>query len=142
MPIVGEDTAEIISIPSATLRKLSGSRVDAYTRYVAYRLFKDLNIPVQGARNINSALSNLPVHVSTAPNEKLSFGWGLSNIIRDKAVHEGSYEHLALMIAIGESFHEPVSPDRSKILLSPRLLIEMCRGVSGLMEIFSTVRGS
>jgi hypothetical protein len=44
-----------------------------------------------------------------APAEKLSFGWGLSNVIRDKAVHEGSYEHLALLIALGETFHEPVS---------------------------------
>jgi hypothetical protein len=109
MPIVGQDTPTTIHIPSATLRKISGSQVDPYTRYVAYRLFKDLNIPVHGGRNINSALSNLPVHVSVAADEKLSFGWGLSNVIRDKAVHEGSYEHLAMMIALGESFHEPVS---------------------------------
>ena len=109
MAIIGKNMPETISIPSATLRKMSGSQVDPYTRYVAYILFKDLNITVQGGRNINSALSNLPVHLSVAPDEKLSFGWGLSNVIRNKAVHEGSYEHLALMIAIGESFHEPVS---------------------------------
>lgn len=102
MPIVGADTPENISIPSATLRKLSGSRVDPYTRYVAYRIFRDLNISIPGQRNINSALSNLPVHLSVAPDEKLSFGWGLSNVIRDKGVHEGSYEHLAMMIALSE----------------------------------------
>jgi hypothetical protein len=107
MPIVGSDTPENISIPSETLRKLSGSRVDPYTRYVAYRLFRDLNIGVSGSRNINNALSNLPVHVSSAPNDGLSFGWGLSNVIRNRTVHEGSYEHLALMIAMGETFHEP-----------------------------------
>ncbi|OAL33463.1 hypothetical protein AYO20_07319 [Fonsecaea nubica] len=107
MPIIDKDVPQTISIPSATLRKFSGSRVDPYTRYVAYRLFRDLNISVQGQRNINNALSNLPVHVSVAPGEKLSFGWGLSNVIRDQAVHEGSYEHLAMMIALGESFHEP-----------------------------------
>lgn len=107
MPIVTKDTPQTISIPAATLRKFSGSRVDPYTRYVAYTLFKDLNISVQGQRNINGALSNLPVHLSVAPDEKLSFGWGLSNVIRDKGVHEGSYEHLAMMIALGESFHEP-----------------------------------
>ncbi|KIW67299.1 hypothetical protein PV04_06563 [Phialophora macrospora] len=115
MPIVGQDTPESVSIPTATLRKLSGSRVDPYTRYVAYRLFKDLNIPSQGGRNINSALSNLPVHLSVAPGEKLSFGWGLSNVIRDKDVHEGSYEHLALMIALGETFHEPYA---AKVLMA------------------------
>ena len=109
MPIVGKDNPESVSIPTETLRKMSASRVDPYTRYVAYRLFKDLNIPSQGGRNINSALSNLPVHQTIAPDERLSFGWGLSNVIRAKAVHEGSYEHLAVMIALGESFHEPVS---------------------------------
>jgi len=103
MPIVGKDTPKTVSIPTATLRKFSGSRVDPYTRYVAYMLFKDLNISISGQRNINNALSNLPVHLSIAPDEKLSFGWSLSNVIRDKAVHEGSYEHLAMMIALGES---------------------------------------
>ncbi len=110
-----KDTPESISMPTATLRKMSGSRVDPYTRYVAYKIFKDLNIPSQGGRNINSALSNLPVHVTVAPNERLSFGWGLSNVIREKAVHEGSYEHLAMMIALGESFHEPVSSPFSRL---------------------------
>ncbi|EXJ90641.1 hypothetical protein A1O1_03745 [Capronia coronata CBS 617.96] len=106
MPIVAEDFPESITIPSATLRKFTGARVDPYTRYVAYVLFRDLNISVHGQRNINNALSNLPVYQSTAPDNRLSFGWGLTSVIRDKAVHEGSYEHLAMMIALGESFRE------------------------------------
>ncbi|KAJ9607805.1 hypothetical protein H2200_007884 [Cladophialophora chaetospira] len=121
MPIVGKDTPEMVEIPTATLRKISASRVDPYTRYVAYRLFKDLNIPVQGGRNINSALSNLPVHLTVA-DDRLSFGWGLSNVIRNQAVHEGSYEHLAVMIALGESFHEPYSA---------RVLMDMANAAAG-----------
>lgn len=106
MPIVGDDFPEKISIYSGTLRKFTGAQVDPYTRYVAYTLFQELNVPVQGQRNINSALSNLPIHVSIAPDEKLSFGWGRSHVMHDRVVHEGSYEHLAVMIALGESFHE------------------------------------
>lgn len=106
MPIVANDFPEFISIYSATLRKFTGARVDPYTRYVAYILFRDLNMSVHGQRNINNALGNLPVYHSTASGDRLSFGWGLTNVVRDKAVHEGSYEHLAMMIALGESFDE------------------------------------
>lgn len=106
MSIFTKDVPELISIPSATLRKFAGSRVDPYTRFVAYVLFRDLNTSVRGQRNINNALSNLPVHLSVASDGGLSFGWGLSSLIRDRVVHEGSYEHLAMMVALGESFHE------------------------------------
>ncbi|EXJ81110.1 hypothetical protein A1O3_07398 [Capronia epimyces CBS 606.96] len=106
MPIVANDFPEFVSIYSATLKKFTGARVDPYTRYVAYVLFRDLGISVHGQRNINNALANLPVYQSVAPGDKLSFGWGLANVIRDKAVHEGSYEHLAMMVALGESFYE------------------------------------
>ncbi|KAL2443897.1 hypothetical protein ABEF95_013880 [Exophiala dermatitidis] len=106
MPIVSQDIPETISISSSTLRKFTGAKVDAYTRYVAYVLFRDLNISVNGQRNINNVLSNLPVYQSVAEDDRLSFGWGLGNVIRDKAIHEGSYDHVAMMIAIGESFRE------------------------------------
>jgi hypothetical protein len=106
MPIVGDNFPDKISIYSETLRKFTGAQVDPYTRYVAYVLFRDLNVSVHGQRNISNALSNLPVYPSVAPDEKLSFGWGSSHVVRDKAVHEGSYEHLAMLIALGESFHE------------------------------------
>jgi hypothetical protein len=146
MPIVDQDTPKVISIPSATLRKFSGSRVDPYTRYVASILFRDLKISVQGQRNINNCLSNLPLFSSTDPN--LSFGWGLSNIIRSPVIHEGSYEHLAMMIALGENFHEPygarvlmelakahASPDDTTPHFSQyRAALHGCNGIFGTSD--------
>ncbi len=108
MPLIGDDFPETISVYSTTLRKFTGAKVDPYTRYVAYLLFRDFNIAVAGQRNVNNALGNLPVHISVAPADKLSFGWCPSHVIYDRAVHEqeGAYDHLAVMVALGETFHE------------------------------------
>lgn len=126
MPIVRADYPEKISIYSETLRRFTGARVDPYTRYVAFILFRELNMSVQGQRNINTALGNLPMHMSIAPDERLSFGWGPSNVIRDKATHEGSYEHLAMMIALGESFRE---------IYAAKVLTEMANAAAGPRDV-------
>ncbi|KAL6244438.1 hypothetical protein RBB50_008680 [Rhinocladiella similis] len=108
MTSIGRDIPDSISLSSTTLRRYAGAKVDPYVRYVAFLLLRDLKIGVAGQRNMNNALSNLPVHLSVAPADKLSFGWGPSHVIYDRAVHEdeGSYDHLAVMLALTETFHE------------------------------------
>ncbi|KIW48352.1 uncharacterized protein PV06_00947 [Exophiala oligosperma] len=103
-----DDIPASISLSSTTLRRFAGDKVDPYVRYVAFLLLRDLKIGVAGQRNMNNALSNLPVHMSVAPADKLSLGWGPSHVIYDRAVHEdeGSYDHLAVMLALTETFHE------------------------------------
>ena len=85
------------------LVQYSGAVVDPYTDYVASIMCKDLHPGPQGQRLVNSALSNLPNFLT--PDEKLSFGWGFESIIRNQEVHNGGYEHLAMMSALAESFH-------------------------------------
>ncbi|KIW20016.1 hypothetical protein PV08_00591 [Exophiala spinifera] len=108
MPSTRGDIPDIISLSSTTLRRFAGAKVDPYVRYVAFLLLRDLKIGIAGQRNMNNALSNLPVHLSVAPADKLCFGWGPSHVIYDRAVHEdeGSYDHLAVMLALTETFRE------------------------------------
>lgn len=89
------------------LSQFSGERTDPYTRHVAYVLFKEFKLSIRGQRNVSTALSNLPVHLTL--DERLSFGWSESNLLHNRAVHEGSYEHLAAMVALTEAFHSTYS---------------------------------
>lgn len=89
-------------ISTKLLSQFSGALADPYTDYVASIMCKDLKPGPQGQRRVSSALSNLPNLMT--PDEKLTFGWGFDNIIRNNEV-SGNYEHLAIMVALAESFH-------------------------------------
>lgn len=107
MPFLKASEPEAVRIDRTTLLRFSGARVDPYTRFVSSIIFRDINLSVRGQRNINNAFANLPVYDSIAPDQRLAFGWGTNNVIRDKAIHEGlSYDHLAILTALGENFHE------------------------------------
>ena len=106
MPFIDKSQPGRVPIDRTTLLRFSGARIDPYTRYVSFILFHDLNLSVKGQRNMNNAFANLPIYMSVAPDQRLGFGWGADNVIRDKAIHEGSYDHLAILTALGESFHE------------------------------------
>ncbi|KIV89963.1 hypothetical protein PV10_07316 [Exophiala mesophila] len=104
MPFVDESTTKEVSIGKSSLLRLSGAQVDPYTRYVAYLIFRKLNLSVKGQRHMNNAFANLPIF--TTDDQKLTFGWGFNHAVQDKVIHAESYDHLAVATAIGESFHE------------------------------------
>lgn len=107
MPFINASEPEAVRIDRTTLLRFSGARVDPYTRFVSSIIFRDINLSVRGQRNINNAFANLPVYDSIAPDQRLAFGWGTKNVIRDRAIHESlSYDHLAILTALGENFHE------------------------------------
>lgn len=104
MPFVDESTSSEVSIGKDSLLRLSGAQVDPYTRYVGYLIFRKLNLSVKGQRNMNNAFANLPIF--TTIDQRLSFGWGFNHAVQDKAIHAESYDHFAIVTAIGENFHE------------------------------------
>ncbi|KAK5052702.1 hypothetical protein LTR84_002568 [Exophiala bonariae] len=107
MPFLKASEPEEVRVDRTTLLRFSGARADPYTRFVASLIFHDIKLSVKGQRNINHAFTNLPVYDSIAPDRRLAFGWGEDNVIRDKVIQEGlSYDHLAILTALGENFHE------------------------------------
>ena len=108
------------NISTKLMSQLSGAFVDPFTNHVASIMCKDLKPGPQGQRRVNSALSNLPTFFT--PDENLTFGWGADNIIRNDEVHQGGYEHLAIMVAIAESFHSSWGAE---------ICHEMAKGIAG-----------
>lgn len=95
--------------PKVTIKVLSqcaGAGIDLYANWVVMVLSRNFDLSVQGQRNINTALTNLPVHSSS--DETLTFGWPLEHALRNRGVHAdfGGYEHLALEGALSEAFSE------------------------------------
>lgn len=86
------------------LSQFCGARTEPYTGHVSGLICKPFKISLKGTRNVNNALNNLPCF--RTPDENLTFGWAMQNLIRERAVHENAYENMATMIALGESFHE------------------------------------
>ena len=86
------------------LSQCAGAGIDLYASWVSMVLSKTFVLSVQGQRNINTALNNLPVYFT--PGESLTFGWSLEHALRNRGVHENGYEHLALEVVLTESFPE------------------------------------
>lgn len=96
-------------LPTISIKVLSqcaGAGIDLYANWVIMVLSRNFNLSVQGQRNINAALTNLPVHFSS--DETLAFGWTLEHALRNRGVHvdSGGYEHLAMEGALTEAFSE------------------------------------
>jgi hypothetical protein len=100
-------------IPIKVLSQCGGAGIDLYVNYVNIVLSRNFKLSVQGQRNVNSALNNLPVYFSA--DERLTFGWTLEHALRNRGVHEssGGYEHLALEAVLSEAFSEAYA---SKVL--------------------------
>jgi hypothetical protein len=86
------------------LSQCAGAGIDLYAQWVIMVVSKNFNLSVRGQRNINTALNNLPVQ--STPEESLTLGWPLEHALRNRGVHEGGYEHLALEVALSETFPE------------------------------------
>ena len=86
------------------LSQFCGARTEPYTGHVSASICKQFKMPLKGTRNVNNALNNLPCY--EMPDERLTFGWAMKNLIRERIVHENDYENMATMIALAESFHE------------------------------------
>lgn len=86
------------------LSQFCGARTEPYTGFVSASICKQFKMSLKGTRNVNNALNNLPC--LQTPDENLTFGWAMKNLIRERIVHENDYENMATMTALGESFHE------------------------------------
>jgi hypothetical protein len=114
------------------LSQCAGAGIDLYAQWVVMVVSNNFNLSVRGQRNINTALNNLPVHGTT--EESLTFGWTPEHALRNRGVHEGGYEHLALEVALSETF-----PER----YAARVLHEMAIAYAGQSDItphFSQMR--
>ena len=106
------------------LAQFCGARTEPFTGHVSYVLCKDFKVSIKGQRNMNNGLNNLPIY--RTPDERLTFGWAEQNLIRTQLVHQGAYEHLAIMIALSETFHESYSA---------RVMWEMAQVAAGYQDI-------
>jgi hypothetical protein len=90
-------------ITTKLLHQSCGARKDSYVNWVAWLMLKDFKLSIRGQRNVNTALNNLPTFYSL--DESLTFGWSPSNIIRVVDVLQTSYDYLAIMFALADTFH-------------------------------------
>ena len=122
------ETVFVIEYPhkltTQLLAQFCGARTEPFTGHVSWVLCRDFKVSIKGQRNMNNGLNNLPMH--RTPDERLTFGWAEDNLIRTRLVHENAYEHLAIMIALSEAFHESYAA---------RVMFEMAQMVAGHQDI-------
>ena len=111
-------------LPTSVLAQFCGAKTEPFMGFVSYCLCKDFKLSIKGQRNMNYAINNLPIY--RTPDERLTFGWAENSLTRSRMVHEGQYEHLALMVALGEAFHESYAA---------RVMFEMAQMVAGYDDI-------
>jgi hypothetical protein len=86
------------------LSQCAGAGIDLYANWVVMVISRNFNLSIQGQRNINTALNNLPVYYTS--EESLTFGWTPEHALRNRGVSESGYEHLALEAVLSETFPE------------------------------------
>lgn len=118
------ETVFVIEYPhkltTQLLAQFCGARTEPFTGHVSWVLCRDFKVSIKGQRNMNNGLNNLAMHRTL--DERLTFGWAEDNLIRTRLVHENAYEHLAIMIALSEAFHESYAA---------RVMFEMAQMVAG-----------
>lgn len=96
-------------LPTLALIQFAGANADPYFNYVCSIMSRPFKLSVRGQRNINTALSNMPVFY--ASDERLSFGWSFDNYVRSPMVHREGYENLAMIQVLVATFHESYSAE-------------------------------
>ena len=112
------------STNTLVLSQFNGCSTEPYTIFVSRVLCKPFKISTKGARSISQALNNLPCYQT--PDAKLTFGWALDGLIRNRKVHDNDYEHLATMICLCEIYYE---------VYAAQVMFEMAQQMAGPDDI-------
>jgi len=135
-----------LSFTNRLLSQFTGAKVEPFTINYARLLVDDVNLSASGQRNYNNGLNNLPLY--RTPDENLQFGWSMSHLLRNRAIHIYSYEHLMLCSALGEGFSEKYGAAvwsqigkkfKEKVEVTPHIsqyeaLIHGCNGILASTE--------
>ena len=94
------------SIALKIFAQCNGAGIDLFTNSCTTAFSQAFKISVKGQRNVNNALTNLPVFETA--DELVTFGWAREHALRNRgvAVHDGGYEHISLEGVMSEAFPE------------------------------------
>ena len=100
-------TGGSFNIPLTVFSQCTGAGIDIFVNFVTTIFSQEFKLSIQGSRNINNSLNNLPVF--STPDQYLTFGWSTEHALRNEGVgqHSGGYEHVALEGTLSDSFSEP-----------------------------------